>query len=256
MAVQADDINLLRAIARRPRILLAVCLVAIALPVAGAIPTGEPGAFLAWICSGDGALPGSMGTGGILAMWLGMTFAMMLPAALPMVSAYADISDAARAKAIAIVPIFVLLLGYMTVWAAFSFAMGLLQATAAAKLVALPETRLASAALFLAAGLYQFAPLKHACLTKCRQPMPFFLQRWTDRHAGVYVMGLEQGALCLGCCWALMTLMFAAGAMNVAWMAGLATVMLLEKTLADPRPLSYGVGAGLVAAGLAAFATG
>ena len=71
-----------------------------------------------------------------------------------------------------------------------------------------------------------------------------------------YVMGLEQGALCLGCCWALMTLMFAAGAMNVAWMAGLATVMLLEKTLADPRPLSYGVGAGLVAAGLTAFATG
>ena len=260
MAARADDTSLLRSIARRPRLLVALCVAVVVLPIAGALPGRDaatpPLEFLAWMCSGDGMLSRSAGTPAILSMWLAMTFGMMLPSALPMVSTYADIREAARAKAIWVVPAAVLVLGYMTVWMGFSTAAAFAQAAAARTLVGPPTTTLASAGLFLVAGLYQFAPLKHACLTKCRQPLPFFLERWSDRPLAVYAMGLEQGILCLGCCWALMLLMFAAGAMNVAWMVGLAAVMLLEKTLADPRPLSFGVGAGLIAAGLAALVTG
>ena len=260
MAARADDTSLLRSIARRPRLLVLLCVAAVFLPIAVMLPgqnfVALPWDVLAWMCSGDGTLARSAAATTILAMWLAMTFGMMLPSALPMVSTYADISEAARAKAIGVVPTAVLVLGYMTVWMGFAMAATLVQSAASQSLVGTANTRLASAALFLVAGVYQFAPLKHACLTKCRQPLPFFMERWSDRPLAVYAMGLEQGMFCLGCCWALMVLMFVAGTMNPAWMAGLAAVMLLEKTLADPRPLSFGIGAGLIAAGLAALATG
>jgi predicted metal-binding membrane protein len=260
MATRADDTSLLRSIARRPRLLVVLCVAAVFLPIVGALPgrgaAATPWEFFAWICGGDGMLSRSAGTPAILSMWLAMTFGMMLPSALPMVSTYADISEAARAKAIRVVPAAVLVLGYLTIWVAFSVAAALVQATAARSLVGQSTMTVASAGLFLVAGAYQFTSLKHACLSKCRQPLPFFMERWSDRPLAVYGMGLEQGIHCFGCCWALMCLMFVAGAMNIAWMAGLAVVMLLEKTLADPRPLSFGVGAGLIAAGLAVLVTG
>jgi predicted metal-binding membrane protein len=87
----------------------------------------------------------------------------------------------------------------------------------------------ASAALFVIAGLYQFSALKHACLTACQRPFSFFFLNWTDRPGGVFRLGLRQGMYCLGCCWAMMLLMFAAGAMNALWMALLGLVMLIEK---------------------------
>jgi predicted metal-binding membrane protein len=106
-------------------------------------------------------------------------------------------------------------------------------------------------ALFIAAGLYQFTPLKHACLTKCRAPMPYFLSHWTERASGVFRMGVEQGLACLGCCWAVMLLAFIAGTMNLAWMTLVGVLMILEKTLPAPRPLVSGLGAGLAGAGIA-----
>jgi predicted metal-binding membrane protein len=260
MAARADDTSLLRSIARRPRLLVVLCVAAVSLPIAGALPetdaTTTPWELLAWMCSGDGMLARSAGTPAILSMWLAMTFGMMLPSALPMVSTYADIGEAARAKAIRVVPAAVLVLGYLTVWMGFSVAAAFVQGAVARSLVGQSTATLASAGIFLVAGIYQFSSLKHACLTKCRQPLPFFMERWSDRPLAVYAMGLEQGISCFGCCWALMLLMFVAGTMNIAWMAGLAVVMLLEKTLADPRPLSFGLGAGLIAAGLAALVIG
>ena len=99
------------------------------------------------------------------------------------------------------------------------------------------------------AGLWQFAPLKHACLTRCRQPMPYFLAHWSDKPRDVFRMGLSQGVDCLGCCVALMLLMFAAGAMNLLWMAALALVMILEKTIERPQKLVHAVGAVLLLLG-------
>ena len=80
--------------------------------------------------------------------------------------------------------------------------------------------------------------------------MPYFLARWSERRGDVFRMGLEQGLLCLGCCFALMLLMTVAGVMNVIWMAGLTALVLLEKTLPQPQSVVYGSGAGLIAAGL------
>jgi predicted metal-binding membrane protein len=83
--------------------------------------------------------------------------------------------------------------------------------------------------------------------------MPYFLARWSDKSLAVLRMGVEQGTLCLMCCWALMLLMFAAGLMNVLWMAGLTLLVILEKTLPKPKSVIYGSGAGLIAAGTIAL---
>jgi predicted metal-binding membrane protein len=88
--------------------------------------------------------------------------------------------------------------------------------------------RLAGAILLLA-GLYQWTPAKHACLTQCRSPLGFLMSRWRDGVTGAFEMGVRHGIYCLGCCWALMCVLFAVGVMNLAWVAGLAAFVLLEK---------------------------
>ena len=169
-----------------------------------------------------------------VALWTAMVFAMMLPSAAPMVSTYMDIAEAARHKAIAVAHPLVLAGGYLAVWLSFAVPAGLLQAQ-----VDLSRIPGLSGLLLMLAGLWQFAPLKHACLTRCRQPMPYFLAHWSDKPRAVFRMGLRQGVDCLGCCVALMLLMFAAGAMNLLWMAALALVMILEKTLERPHCLFF-----------------
>ena len=180
-------------------------------------------------------------------MWLAMGLAMMLPSATPMIDTYLDIAETARGKSIVVVSAAMLVTGYCLVWLVFAVLMSLLQISAAAWLQ-LPDPRVAGAALLLA-GLYQFTPLKHACLTKCRAPMPYFLQHWSDRPHKVLMMGIEQGALCLGCCWAVMALGLVAGFMNLAWMVAIGAVAVLEKMLSEPRPIVYGCGIGLIGAG-------
>jgi predicted metal-binding membrane protein len=103
------------------------------------------------------------------------------------------------------------------------------------------------------AGAYQFTPLKHACLTRCRSPFPVLFGRWSDRRAAIYRLGLEEGLNCLGCCWALMLLMFAVGVMNIVWMVALAIVSMVERVTTG-RVVPYGVGVVLVLIGLAAWA--
>jgi predicted metal-binding membrane protein len=102
--------------------------------------------------------------------------------------------------------------------------------------------------VFLGAGLYQFSALKQACLTLCQRPFPFFFANWTTEPRGVLRLGLRQGVYCLGCCWALMLLMLAVGAMNVVWMAALGILMTLEKMTGTAR-LSEAIGLALLAIG-------
>jgi predicted metal-binding membrane protein len=201
-----------------------------------------PEDVLAAICGPSARPPGAAPA---ILMWLAMALAMMLPVAAPMLSAYLDIAEAARAKSIAVVPAPVLAGGYAVVWIAFSLAAGTAQAFGGG----LASNPSIAGAILIGAGLYQFAPLKHACLAKCRRPMPFFMSRWSDRPFDVFRMGVEQGFSCLGCCWALMIVSFAAGAMNLAWMALLGVLMILERMLAEPRSLVAGAGIGLVVAG-------
>ncbi|MFZ5673742.1 MAG: DUF2182 domain-containing protein [Pseudomonadota bacterium] len=240
---------ILRQSTSRPRFVMALCLVVIML-VSTAYLWMAAGGTLAGIVTvlcGPAANAGLMP---LLAMWLAMTLAMMTPAAAPMIQTYLDIAEAAAAKQMTIVPPLVLAAGYGAVWLVFALAAalaqwGLLEAGHAGVF----EGRWAALVL-IGAGAYQFTSLKHACLSKCRMPMPYFMARWTDRPFGVFRMGLAQGLNCFGCCWALMGLGFAAGLMNIVWMGFIGLVMVLEKTLPQPKALSYGIGLGLVAAGL------
>jgi predicted metal-binding membrane protein len=256
------------AVLARPRIVAAACIVLL---------TALGWLALAWLTAGMGG-EGS-GLGGVLPlglqalcrpalaqapgavvllMWCAMTLAMMLPTAGPMLVTYAEIAETAAKKGERIVSPLVLAGGYGSVWLGFALA-----ATAAQLLL----TRLAlidgtmrtvsglfSGAIFLAAGVYQFTPLKHACLTQCQRPFPFFFAHWETTPRGVFRLGLTQGLYCLGCCWAMMLVMFAVGTMNVVWMAGLGIVMTIEK-LGTGRTFSHIVGGALILAGLTFLAT-
>jgi predicted metal-binding membrane protein len=185
-------------------------------------------------------------------MWGAMTLAMMLPTAGPMILTYAEIAETALRKGEHIVAPHVLIGGYLTVWFGFAGIATLAQ-LGVMSLAAWPDMSSleapASAMLFIVAGLYQFTALKQACLTACQRPFSFFFLNWTDRPRGVFRLGVRQGLFCLGCCWATMLLMFAAGAMNALWMALLGLVMLTEKMTKSPQ-VSRVIGVAFTAAGL------
>ena len=188
-------------------------------------------------------------------MWSAMILAMMLPTAAPMISTYMDIAEAAREKSMHAVSPLVLAAGYLSVWVTFSVAAAVVQAWLQSQAMLTADESLASpgvaAAVLIGAGAYQFAPFKHACLSKCGHPIPYFLGNWRDTVPGVYRIGLEQGGYCLACCWALMLVMFVTGLMNLFWMAIIGIVMIIEKTVAEPKPWSYGAGAILLMTGAA-----
>lgn len=193
----------------------------------------------------------------VLLMWCAMALAMMLPTAAPMIVTYAELADTAARKGERAVSPLVLAAGYTVVWLAFAFAATALQWALTS--VALLDPAMAttsvlfSGVVFLGAGLYQFSNLKHACVTQCQRPFPFFFANWTTTSAGVWKLGLRQGMFCLGCCWAMMLVMFAVGAMNIVWMAALGVVMTLEKISTTTR-FSRAIGAVFLIIGLALIA--
>ncbi len=205
---------------------------------------------------------GASGFAVVALMWAAMVLAMMLPSAGPMILTYADIAETAARKGEKIVSPLLIAAGYTVIWLGFAAVATLAQFVFTR--AALLDTGMASAsglfsgAVFIAAGVYQFSALKHACLTQCRQPFPFFFAHWQTTPRGVFKLGLQQGLYCLGCCWAMMLVMFAVGVMNVIWMAPLGIVMALEK-IAKGNRLTYVTGAALIALGagfvVAGFAT-
>jgi predicted metal-binding membrane protein len=243
---------ILRHSTSRPRLAMAVCLAAI-LSVSGLVLGMSADASLTGWLSVLCAPALHAGLAQITFLWLAMTLAMMIPQATPMVSTYLDIWEAAAAKQMRIASPFWLTAGYGTVWVVVALGAAAAQwAALSAGYAGELQGRFAGLVL-IGAGAYQFTALKHACLSKCRAPMSYFLQQWSDRPLGVLRMGLDQGLNCFGCCWALMMLSFVSGLMNILWMGVIGMVMVLEKTLAQPRPLSYGLGAGLIGAGLVMF---
>jgi predicted metal-binding membrane protein len=193
----------------------------------------------------------------IALMWGAMTLAMMLPSAAPMIFTYAEIADTAARKDERIVSPFVLAAGYTVIW--LGFAVLATAAQIALTRLALLDNGLTSAsglfsgAIFITAGIYQFSALKHACLNQCQHPFPFFFANWKTTARGVFRLGVKQGLFCLGCCWAMMLVMFAVGVMNVVWMAGLAIIMTVEK-IGSGRRFSHAVGVVLIGAGVAFIA--
>ena len=239
----------LRQMSSRPRVILWTCFgVLILLSFSTLVQTSARSEswpdLIAALCGplAAAALPGFAQAS---AMWTAMVLAMMLPSAAPMLSTYLDIAEAAAAKRISVASPLALAAGYMLVWLSFALAAAILQHS-----LAPISSRPTTGALLILAGAYQFTPMKHACLSKCRQPMPYFLSNWTNRSWGVFRSGLELGLACLGCCWAVMLLAFGGASMNILWMALIGGAAILEKTLARPRALVWGVGGGLTAAGV------
>jgi len=197
-------------------------------------------------------LAGGAALAPLLAMWLLMGAAMMLPTAAPALDLYLRL--AARIETARMLHIAGFAAGYLGVWAGFAAAAALAQTLAGPALGALPPDRLTGALLLLAGG-YQFSAMKAACLSHCRSPLAYFMGHWRNGPVGAFRLGLGHGAHCLGCCWALMLLMLAAGAMNLAWMAALGALMLAEKTLPGAARWGRLLGLAAVLAGAWLIAT-
>lgn len=165
------------------------------------------------------------------AMWAVMMTAMMLPSASPMIllagntPRHAGRTDERQT--------YLLALGYLAVWALFSVGATALQWWLARLLVITPmmevSSRYAAAALLGVAGIYQFTPLKRTCLTTCQSPVAFLMRRWRSGAWGAFRMGVEHGTYCVGCCWALMLLLFAGGVMNLTIIVALSLFVAFEK---------------------------
>jgi predicted metal-binding membrane protein len=169
----------------------------------------------------------------LIGMWAVMMVAMMVPAVTPVVLLYAGAMRRRIARSEPAVPVAVFLLGYLSAWIAFSAIAGTLQWALHAAAMVSPMTMRATptvaGALLLAAGIYQWTPLKRACLRHCRSPLHFFSTEWREGTRGALIMGLRHGSWCVGCCSALMLLLFVAGVMNLAWVAIIAAFVLIER---------------------------
>jgi predicted metal-binding membrane protein len=200
---------------------------------------------------GSNFLPGSV-LGILVVGWTLMTVAMMLPTALPLITMFRRMT-LRRADNTRLVGL--LILGYLMVWALFGLAVHVLDlgihtlvdahASVARNVWAF------SAGTLLAAGVFQFSRLKYHCLDKCRSPMSFIVGHWSGGSPSrqAFSIGAHHGIFCVGCCWALMLLMFAVGMGNVAWMLLLGVVMAVEKNLPWGRRISHPLGVVLLALG-------
>jgi predicted metal-binding membrane protein len=171
----------------------------------------------------------------MFSMWWVMMVAMMLPSAAPMLLLFARMNGQGRAVGAPMTSTGLFAAAYLLVWGGFSAAaVGLQWALENSRLLSpMLETSNISlgAGLLIAAGLWQLSPMKGTCLRQCRTPLGFLIGHWRPGNVGAVRMGLAHGAWCLGCCWALMTLLFFGGVMNLYWIVGLATFALLEKTI-------------------------
>jgi predicted metal-binding membrane protein len=189
----------------------------------------------------------------IFTMWSAMMAAMMVPGAAPMIAAFATINRRRREREAPYVPTAVFLAGYLVVWSGFSLvATGLQYLLQKAELLTTMMQSASyafSAVLFLAAGLYQFSPLKEHCLAYCRSPESFILSEWRDGRLGAAVMGFRHGLFCMGCCAGLMVLFFAVAVMDLRWVAALTVLVTAEKLLPGARFWRVAIGAALIAVG-------
>ncbi len=188
-------------------------------------------------------------------MWAVMMVAMMTPSAAPMILMFAVVNRRRRQQQIPYAPTGVFLVSYLVVWAGFSVlatvAQWALHTASLLSPIMAGTSPFLGGGLLLVAGIYQWTPLKHACLSKCRSPLGFVLNEWREGWRGAFLMGLKHGGYCAGCCWSLMALLFVAGVMNLIWVAAITGLILLEK--AAPAGDRLGRVAGVILAGWGAL---
>jgi predicted metal-binding membrane protein len=187
----------------------------------------------------------------LLVMWTVMMAAMMLPSAAPMILMFAKVNRQRAARAAPAFPITAFAFGYLLVWTIFSVAATTVQWWLSSAAMLTMTMELASgpiaAGLLIVAGVFQWTPIKHMCLQHCHTPFAFLMRYWRDGRLGAFQMGLRHGMYCVGCCWAVMGLLFVAGVMNLVWVLALSVLVLLEKLV--PR-LAQPAGIAMIAAGV------
>ncbi len=186
----------------------------------------------------------------MVAMWALMMAAMMLPGAAPTILLVSTLARQQEARGQAPMQAGIFASGYLAVWAGFSIAAAALQWALDQMALLTGEMRLASASLaamvLVAAGIYQWTPLKRACLTHCRSPLDVITHYWRPGPFGAFGAGIRHGLYCLGCCAVLMALLFAGGVMNLAWIAGITLLVLVEKLAPSGEIAGRVVGAALI----------
>ena len=168
-------------------------------------------------------------------MWVVMMVGMMVPSAAPMILIYAAVVRKAQRQGTPIASAGAFTAGYLAMWVAFSFlatvAQWQLDRAAMLSPMMVAKSPHFGAALLLAAGVYQWLPMKDSCLKHCQSPFHFISTHWQQGTLGAFRMGMEHGIFCIGCCWLLMVLLFLGGVMNLLWVAAITVFVLLEKIL-------------------------
>ncbi len=211
------------------------------------MPTAQPGNDMpaAWTLAGLLAF---------LAAWGVMMTAMMLPSATPMIALYGTVLRNLRRTDQAGIPTPLFALVYLILWLATGIPVYLVSVAIGAAVGARPEVAAlmpyALALAVVAAGIYQFSPFKWACLRVCSTPLGFLLGRWRGGYVGTSKMALEHAAFCIGCCWGLMLVLVAVGAMSLPWVLVIAAAVFVEKILPDPVRTARILGVMLVVLGL------
>ena len=189
-------------------------------------------------------------------MWVTMMVGMMLPSAAPMILLYARVGRTATHEGQPFAAAGCFTIGYLLAWSGFSFVAAVAQWGLERAMLLTPAMHIASKGLggtiLVVAGLYQWSPLKCTCLSQCQAPL-LFIHRYGGFRAdasGALLMGLRHGAYCVGCCWALMALLFIGGVMNLVWIALIAVLVLIEKIVPSGHRFGQLAGAFLIMAGL------
>jgi predicted metal-binding membrane protein len=188
--------------------------------------------------------------------WAVMMAAMMLPAVAPLLLLYRTIAGKSMTSQTAFVATWILVGGYLLVWTVVGvgvYALTRFAGELAGRLGVAGQERwapIALGAILVVAGLYQFTPLKHACLRQCQSPFGFIMGHWRGGAKGALRMGVVHGLYCLGCCWALFAVLVGSGVMSVAWMLLLTLVVFAEKVLPLGRRAAYGVGTAFLLLGV------
>jgi predicted metal-binding membrane protein len=192
--------------------------------------------------------------GAMFAMWAVMMVAMMLPSATPMILLYERVGRHRASTARPAQSVWIFVSGYILAWAGFSLVATLanwaLHSGGLLSAMMGNATPRVGGTVLLIAGIYQWTPLKHACLTHCRSPIGFLGEHWRDGSLGALRMGLYHGTYCVGCCWLLMALLFVLGVMNLVWIAVLTVFVLVEKAAPYGTAIGRAGGVAMIAWGL------
>ncbi len=188
------------------------------------------------------------------AMWTVMMLAMMLPVVSPWILVFSKVARERDLRPSPFPAVRAFLAGYGAVWLAYTLAAAaaqfVMQRVALVSGDSIVTNPLVAAGLLLAAGVYQWTPLRDACMSHCRSPLGFFLTTWREGRWGSVVMGAKHGLYCVGCCWAVMALSFVFGVMNLLWMALVTAFLLVEKVTSIGPWMSKMAGAALIACSL------